>query len=49
MNNIPGGIGAVSAGYTEAIVEVLLFAVLVIGLIGLWKLWKFLAAFFGSS
>jgi hypothetical protein len=52
MNQIPnpsgsGGIGAVSVGVSESIVYVVLFAVIVAGLLGLWKLWKFLAAFFG--
>jgi hypothetical protein len=48
MNQIgSGGIGAVSVGVAESIVYVLLFVLIVAGLLGLWKLWKFLAACFG--
>jgi hypothetical protein len=46
-----GGIGAVSPGVAEALIEaivgMLLIAAVLASLLGLWKLWKFLAAFFG--
>lgn len=42
--NGSGGLGAVSAGFSEALVEVLVLGAVVLLLIGLWKLAKVILA-----